>query len=231
MSDDSDSATTTISRTKAFLAFNPLRMSTPLATALKSAWNYAEYRQHLEDLLDKGLTTGPNQGEFYLEIAQLNQKRMDRLDKKNRLVEPFTELLRGLKRNYLLLVLSEGWCGDAAQTLPVFNWIAESSPNIDLHVILRDEHTDLMDEYLTDEGQSIPKVLFIDSATNEVIGDWGPRPVVAQAMSRQYKRSPEPKKPYAEHHIDLHGWYARDKTLSTQAEVKGIFEWLERVAR
>ena len=205
-----------------------MRMSTPLASALKSAKSYLEYRQHLQRLLDKGLTTGPNQSEFYLEIAQLNQKRMDRLDKKNRLEEPFKELISGLKRSYLLLVLSEGWCGDAAQTLPVFNWIAESSPNVELKVVLRDENTDLIDEYLTDEGRSIPKVLFLDPTTHEVLGDWGPRPVVAQAISRRYKRSPEPKKPYAEHNIELHGWYARDKTRSTQAEVMGVFEWLEK---
>jgi hypothetical protein len=202
-------------------------MSTPLASALKSAKTYHAYRQHLQDLLDQGLTTGPNQSEFYLEIAQLNQKRMNRLDKKNRLVEPFKELLAELKGNYLLLILSEGWCGDAAQTLPVFNWIAESSPNVELKVVLRDEHIELMDQYLTDNGRSIPKALFINPATQEVIGDWGPRPVVAQAISRQYKRSPEPKKTYAEHHMDLHGWYARDKTVSTQEEVMGVFKWLE----
>lgn len=202
-------------------------MAKALQQAVNSARNYPAYRQFLQELLDKGLTTGPNQGEYYLEIAQLNQKRMDRLDKKNRLVEPFVELLGELKRNYLLLVLSEGWCGDAAQSLPVFNWIAEVSPNVELKVVLRDEHTDLMDQYLTDGGRSIPKVLFLDPETLEVHADWGPRPLIAQAISRQYKRSAEPKKPYAEHHIDLHGWYARDKTRSTQAEVMAIFQWLE----
>lgn len=202
-------------------------MAKALQQAVNSARNYPAYRQFLQELLDKGLTTGPNQGEYYLEIAQLNQKRMDRLDKKNRLVEPFVELLGELKRNYLLLVLSEGWCGDAAQSLPVFNWIAEVSPNVELKVVLRDEHTDLMDQYLTDGGRSIPKVLFLAPETLEVLADWGPRPLIAQAISRQYKRSPEPKKPYAEHHVDLHGWYARDKTRSTQAEVMEIFQWLE----
>ena len=202
-------------------------MNNPLLSALSTAWSYSEYRKHLKDLLDQGLTTGPNQGDYYLEIALLNQKRMDRLDKKNRLLEPFITLLGNLKRSYTLLVLSEGWCGDAAQTLPVLNWIAESSPAIELKVVLRDEHLDLMDQYLTDGGRSIPKVIFLDANTREVIADWGPRPLIAQLLSRMYKRAPEPKIPYAEHHVELHGWYARDKTRSSQAELMSILEWLE----
>jgi len=198
-----------------------------LQHALSSARSYPAYRQFLQELLDKGLTTGPNQGDYYLEIAQLNQKRMDRLDKKNRLVPDFQAFLASVKRQYHLLVLSEGWCGDAAQSLPVINWIADSSSNIDLSVVLRDEHTELMDQYLTNGGRSIPKVLFIDKETNKVIADWGPRPLVAQAISLRYQRSSEPKKPYAEHLIDLHGWYARDKTRSTQAELMALFDWLE----
>jgi len=198
-----------------------------LQHALSSARSYPAYRKFLQELLDKGLTTGPNQGDYYLEIAQLNQKRMDRLDKKNRLVPEFQSLVAGVKRKYHLLVLSEGWCGDAAQSLPVINWIAESSPNIELSVVLRDEHIELIDQYLTNGGRSIPKVLFIEQGTDKVIADWGPRPLIAQAISLRYQRSPAPKKPYAEHHIDLHGWYARDKTRSTQGELMSIFEWLE----
>lgn len=205
-------------------------MNQALQHALSSAYSYPAYRQHLQALLDQGLTTGPNQGEYYLEIARLNQKRMDRLDKKNRLAELFLKLLSGLNRRYVMLVLSEGWCGDAAQILPVLNWITESSANVELKVVLRDEHTDLMDQYLTDGGRSIPMVLFLDAESHEVLADWGPRPLVAQLISRQYKRAPEPKKPYAEHHIDLHGWYARDKTRSTQAELRTLVEWLESLA-
>jgi len=202
-------------------------VDTALQQALANARSYPDYRRFLQELLEKGRTTGPNQGDYYLEIAQLNQKRMDRLDKKNRLNDSFKEWLGNLQRKYLLLVLSEGWCGDAAQTLPVFNWVAESSSNIELKVVLRDEHLDLMDQYLTDNGRSIPKVLFIDKETNSVVADWGPRPLVAQAISKRWNRAAEPKKPYPEHHIDLHGWYARDKTQSTQKELMALFEWLE----
>ena len=201
---------------------------TPLHTALLSARPYPTYRKFLTDLLtDKGRTTGDNQSDLYLRIADLNQSRMDRLDRKNRLTPQFGTFLKSVTRNYTLLVLTEGWCGDAAQIVPVLNWISEASPRINLVCALRDANLPLMDQYLTNGGRSIPKVFWIDPATETVLADWGPRPLVAQTLSMHYKRKPEPKEDYETHHAELHKWYARDKTLSTQSELMDIFQWLE----
>ena len=198
-----------------------------LLGALRDARPYADYRAHLSDLLAQGKTTGPNQSELYLEIARLNQSRMDRLDKRPRLTPELGALLSGLRRDYLFLVLSEGWCGDAAQSVPVMNWLAEASPRIALRVALRDEHPALMDQYLTNGGRSIPKLLMLDAQASEVLADWGPRPLVAQALTLRYLRKPEPKEDYRAHHMELHRWYARDKTASTQAELGALLSWLE----
>ena len=206
-------------------------MPTPLQTALAEARAYADYRAHLAALLAEGKTTGPNQSALYLEIARLNQARMDRLDKRARLTPALAGLLAELRRDYRLLALSEGWCGDAAQSLPVINWMAEASPRIELGVVLRDEHPALMDRFLTDGGRSIPKLLIVDPGTGEVLADWGPRPLVAQAISRRYRRRPEPKEDYRTHHAELHRWYARDKTISTQAELAALLAWLEGEAQ
>lgn len=199
-----------------------------LARALAAAESYPAYRQHLRDLLAEGRTTGTNQSPAYVAFAELNEARMDRLDRRSRLTDEFRELLSGLQRDYLLLVLSEGWCGDAAQTVPVMNWMAEASPRVELRVALRDEHLELMDGYLTDGGQSIPKLLFLAADTREVLADWGPRPLVAQAMMRRYKRLPEAQRDYEAFQRELHGWYARDKTRSTQGELAAMFGWVER---
>lgn len=205
-------------------------MATSLSIALASAKTYPDYREHLRRLLGEGRTTGPNQGPLYLEIARLNQSRMDRLDKRARLTAAMTALLTDLRRDYVFLVLSEGWCGDAAQSVPVLHWMAEASARITLKVVLRDEHPELMDQYLTDGGRSIPKLLIVDPASGEVLADWGPRPLVAQAISKRYRRKPAPKEDYQAHHMELHRWYARDKTASTQAELLALLEWLEEEA-
>ncbi|NJC26722.1 thioredoxin family protein [Neolewinella antarctica] len=201
---------------------------TPLRTALLSARPYPTYRQFLTTLLkDKGRTTGDNQSELYLKIADLNEARMDRLDRKNRLTEEFRSGLTSLKKSYTLLVLTEGWCGDAAQIVPVLNWVAEASPRVQLVCALRDENIGLIDQYLTDGGRSIPKVLFLETATENVLAAWGPRPLIAQTISTQYRREPEPKEDYETHQLELHKWYARDKTISTQKELMEVFDWLE----
>ena len=206
-------------------------MPSPLAPAvqasLDNARSYPEYREFLTALLATGKTTGPNQSELYLRIAHLNQARMDRLDRKVRLTEDFQNLLGGLRNNYLLLVLTEGWCGDAAQIVPVLHWLENATDNIELRLALRDENPDLMDHFLTEGGRSIPKVIFLNPITHEVLADWGPRPAEAQRMSMEYKHKPAPKEDYETHHKELHTWYARDKTAATQAELLTVLKTLE----
>ena len=190
-------------------------------TSLAAARSYADYRLMLTELLEKeGRTTGPDQSEFYIEIAHLNQARMARLDRKPKLTEETSAFLAGLDRELTLLVLTEGWCGDAAQILPVLNWMADATGNLHLYTLLRDEHPALMDEYLTDGARSIPKVIILDTQTKEVLGSWGPRPAPAQQMVMDYKHAPEDEKPaYPDFQKQLHTWYARDKTRTTQGEV------------
>ena len=201
---------------------------TPLQAALRSARPYPTYRAYLTNkLADEGKTTGDNQSALYLRIANLNESRMARLDRKSRLTEAVKGFLPDLRHNYTLLALTEGWCGDAAQTLPVLQWLDEASPRINLVCALRDENLDLMDQYLTNGGRSIPLVLFLEPANATVLATWGPRPLVAQTMATQYKRKPEPKEGYEVHHKELHTWYAHDKTKSTQAELLAILRWLE----
>ena len=83
-----------------------------------------------------------------------------------------------------------------------------------------------MDHFLTDGGRSIPKLILLDANTLQVLGDWGPRPAVAQRLSMDYKYKPTPKEDYETHHQELHTWYARNKTLDTQLE---LIDFLQRV--
>ncbi|MFK8161890.1 MAG: thioredoxin family protein [Lewinella sp.] len=195
--------------------------------ALADARNYPDYRAYLTQLLAAGKTTGPNQSDSYVQFAQLNQARMDRLDKRDRFLPAMIELLNQLSKPVLMLVITEGWCGDAAQIIPLLYHMTKASDQLDLQLVLRDEHPGLMDHFLTNEARSIPKVIFLDPATKKVLGDWGPRPAVAQQMTMDYKHLPEPKPSYDTYQKELHTWYARDKTASTQLElvaaIKDIF--------
>lgn len=196
-------------------------MKNLIERSVTAASPYVDYRLMLTRLLeDEGKTTGANQSDYYLEVAHLNQARMKRLDRKPRLTEATTASLDGLDRELTLLTLTEGWCGDAAQIVPVLNWMADYSPKLHLYTLLRDEHLELMDEFLTNGARSIPMTIILDTHTKEVLGSWGPRPAAAQKMVMDYKALPEAEKPsYPEFAKGLHTWYARDKTVAIQAEV------------
>jgi hypothetical protein len=113
--------------------------------------------------------------------------------------------------------LSEGWCGDAAQLLPIMNRMAEFSENIDFKVVLRDENESLMNLFLTNGGKSIPKLLILDAATKTVIADWGPRPEGATKLIQDYKSMHGVVDETAK--TNLQKWYLQDKGISTQNEI------------
>lgn len=191
-------------------------------------WNYEDYRQFLIHLMEEeGKTTGPNQSDFYLEIAKLNLSRMKRLDRKSRLKEENLSFLANYKRSLTFLLISEGWCGDAAQSVPVINWIVSASSIFEMKVVLRDENLDLMDAFLTNGGRSIPKLILLDSKTNEVLADWGPRPEPAQEMVQNYLNQAEPKPEYKVFHQELHAWYAKDKGKTTESEIMALLAKLQ----
>lgn len=194
--------------------------------ALAASRSYAGYRAHLTDLLADGKTTGPNQTEAYLAAAAINQSRMDRLDRKARFLPELEAALAELPRPYTLLALTEGWCGDAAQILPLFNHLAEASDRLTLRLALRDEHPELIDRFLTDGGRGIPEILFLDPNTKAVVADYGPRPAPAQEMALKFKYRRGSYTDYDEYNKALHTWYARDKTKTVQKEVVKLINGL-----
>ncbi len=134
----------------------------------------------------------------------------------------FVERLAALEGAWHLLVLSEDWCGDAVNTVPVVARLAELSPNADLRVLARDANLDLMDAHLTDTSRSIPVVIVLDADFNEV-GWWGPRPAALQAWVLGPGQLLEKDARYR----DVRAWYARDRGRST---LEAIVQLIERAA-
>jgi hypothetical protein len=115
-------------------------------------------------------------------------------------------------------VITEAWCGDAAQTIPLMHAISVASKGkIDIKLVLRDENLELMDHFLTNGGRAIPVLICLDTDTLHQIGKWGPRPALAQQMVVEYKQHPEQS--LEAFKTLLHTWYAKDKTLSQQHEL------------
>ncbi|MCF8450337.1 MAG: thioredoxin family protein [Taibaiella sp.] len=183
------------------------------AAYLNNGISYDTYKAHMED------DRSANPDSKIKEYINLNQHRMSRVEKTYHLSEIISNQLKWLKHKTYWLVLTEHWCGDASQALPVFNQIAEMSEGkIELKLVYRDQNPELMDMYLTNKSRSIPKLVQLDEHFN-VTGIWGPRPTPAQKLVVHLKSNPETAPTYAN---DLHLWYAKDKQISLEAEIKQL---------
>lgn len=184
-----------------------------ISESLKRGITYADYRAHVTKLVAEGKTTGTTQSKALIEYTKLNDKRMKRFDKTVKIDEKTANGISKVKRKITWLVLTESWCADAAPTMPVMNKFAELSENVDLKIILRDENLELMNRFLYNDTLSIPKLIMIDTETNEVLGDWGPRPSTAKKMTADYKEKNGNLS--AEFKQDLQIWYNKDKGKNT----------------
>jgi hypothetical protein len=190
-----------------------------IENSLKKTISYIDYRTLVSNLLAEGKSTGPEQSEDLTNYSLLNDRRMKRLDKTIKISEETIQEFQKVSAPQTWLVITEGWCGDAAQNLPVLNKIATASDYIDLKVVLRDENLELMDLFLTNGGRSIPKLIALDK-DNNVIDSWGPRPTVATKMVADYKEKNGVLDP--EFKQDLQVWYNKDKGQSVQEDFVSI---------
>lgn len=182
--------------------------------------NYLEYKTLLNNLIAERETTGSDQSEAMIHYAELNIQRMNRLDKTTVLLNEWEYLFSKMESSFKWVVLTEGWCGDAAQIVPVINKIAEASNGkISLELLLRDENLELMDKYLTNGGRAIPKLICYDES-NTVLWNWGPRPKGVQDFINQLKADGAD---LVKVKTDLHLWYTKNKTIDTQNEIMGMF--------
>ena len=194
-------------------------MKKSIEEGLQKAISYTSYRKIISDLIASGKSSGPIQSEDLLNYSKLNDRRMTRLDKTIQLSH---ETLLALKKNdkpITWLVLTEGWCGDAAQTLPVINKIADESDLITLKIIFRDEHEELMSHFLTNGGKSIPKLIVLNSE-NDVLNTWGPRPNIATKMVQDYKNTHGQLD--AAFKQELQVWYNKNKGVNIQENMVGL---------
>lgn len=200
----------------------PSTHSTPVISPerLATAYSYDTYRQLIDEVVAKGQTTGPQQSPELTEYTTLNVQRMHRLDKTTRLLPELAAAAAGLTGHYIGLIITEGWCGDAAQTVPVLEAVAQASAgHLRTAYLLRDDNLDVADKYLTNGSRSIPKLVVLRADTLTEVAHWGPRPAEAQALILKLKAEGMAHDDYIR---ELHTWYAHDRTQATQHELLAL---------
>nr|WP_235004015.1 thioredoxin family protein [Aequorivita lipolytica] len=182
--------------------------------------DYTQYNLFFKQLAEEGRTTS-EQTQEKIDYTKLNFSRTKRLDKTAEISEESIEVFKNISEKQTWLVISEPWCGDAAQTLPFLNKIAQFSENIDLKIVLRDDNTELMNQFLTNGSQSIPVVIMLDENLN-VLQTFGPRSKAATKLVTDYKTQHGKINDAFKELLQV--WYNEDKGVSI---VNDILETVE----
>lgn len=173
------------------------------------------YIKFVAVLLAENKTTGPNQSEDMIHYTKMNLRRLERWDAKGVLLEETKTAIAKINQKQNWILLTEAWCGDAAHSFQFIKKMAELNENISFKWLLRDENLELMDNYLTNGGRSIPKLIVRDE-NNKDIFDWGPRPL---PMQEAYLNMKADGRPYSEINIELQKIYNKDKGVTLQTEL------------
>ncbi len=182
---------------------------------------YQDYRSLVEHHVKAGTHTGAEISEALSQYTQLNHQRMKRLDKTMRLKPEHLSLLEDLDLEAYFLVITESWCGDAAQTIPMINKVATAA-GIDLKIVLRDQNLELMDEFLTEGNRAIAKLILVSRIDHQVLGTWGPRPTPAASMVQTEKKLKGRLSPAFKERLQL--WYNKDKGKSTERDLVSLLQ-------
>ncbi len=193
----------------------------------RKAYSYADYMGFTEKLIAEGRTTGPIQSDAMVHYTKMNLVRMQRLNKTIKLDPILVEAVEVTGDRYSWTIITEPWCGDAAQNVPVLAALAAQNPGTNLTLVLRDDNLDLMDRFLTNGGRSIPKLLICDKRSGDVVATWGPRPALVQQMVMDYKKMDhDSRPPYTELVEVLQNWYNKDKNRTLQQEMLDVLKAL-----
>lgn len=181
-------------------------------------FTYREFLKWSEELTQEGKTSGPSQQERLIEYTALNHTRMERNEKRAKLTDTIKTTLDAIQDPQHWIFLTETWCGDSAQNLPVIGKAAEyAGDKVTLSIVLRDQNTHLIDQYIPEKGIAIPRLLILDQE-DELLAQWGSRPKPAQAFIDKWKADPEniSKK---EIQKEMQLWYAKNKHQALQEEL------------
>ncbi len=192
----------------------------------QESYSYGEYMEIIEKLVAENKTSGPEQSSFLSSVTALNLVRMKRIGKTFQLLPRLEAALSALDGQFLLIGITEAWCGDAAQILPVVDAMTlHARQQIDLQLVFRDDHLSYMNQYLTNGSKSIPKLILYDIHHQIELGNWGPRPAVLQDYIQSLQNEGLSKEEWVE---KVMLWYTKDRTQHIQEELATFIEGVNK---
>jgi len=183
---------------------------------MKNYWENAISFEEYVQIAKKRLENPSNEQEKdYQQYYQLGLQRIDRTWKKYTPDEEQLQTLESKNFNGKILIISEAWCGDASATVPALVKFFDGKN--DVKIFLRDSDKSLINQFLTNGTESIPKVLILNENFS-VKNSWGPRPKFGHELLLKFKADPEA---YAREtfYNDLQLYYAKNRGKDAVAEI------------
>ncbi len=190
---------------------------------------FQTYLEQFEQILNASNRQAPYDNEDYLNYTKLNWSRMNRWMKKGEILPQVKEKIQSIKEAQQWIVITEPWCGDASHIVPFIQMMADLNPLIHVDYELRDSEPNRIQNYLTNGGKAIPKLIIknskgdrmspIASAMEQDLATWGPRPAECQKL---YKEMHESKASIEEVKIGLQNWYNEHRGVEIQEEIADL---------
>jgi len=178
--------------------------------------SYDDYLKIFNDQISVGNIESLNEHDRrHLENRKINFQRTSRLNKTFIPADESKNIFSQIEVTQRWFIITESWCGDSAQNLPIIAKLASLSEKINFKIVLRNSNLDFMDLHLTNGNRSIPKLIVFDENENELFL-WGPRPVEAQNLFTNLKNKGVEK---PEINKQLHLWYGRNKGKAVEKEI------------
>jgi len=156
---------------------------------MENYWNSAISFDEYIQIAHERLENPADQHEIeYKPYYELGLQRMNRTLKKLVTDEEQVNELKSKNFDGKILIISEAWCGDASATVPALVKFFEGHNEV--KIFLRDYDSSLIEQFLTNGTQSIPKVIILDKEF-KVKNSWGPRPKFGHDLLLKYKADPE----------------------------------------
>lgn len=184
----------------------------------KITWK--EYLNKFERILEQEKPEEPYNDPEFLEYVKLNYSRLNRWLKKGEINQQLKNTLQNIDQKQTWYLITEPWCGDAAHSAPFIYLMAQENPNITLKIVLRDTPPLMIEDYLTNGGKSIPKLVIRDKNESDLFV-WGPRPEDCQKVFEKLKKE---NADFEKSKIELQKWYNKDKGASIQTEFEKMLK-------
>jgi hypothetical protein len=183
--------------------------------SMKNYWDQTVDFQKYFDIANERVEN-PSDKDDKQEYYNLGVQRMNRTVKTFKVEEDLAEAFKAKKFTGKILIISEPWCGDASATVPAL-YSFFNACGTEAKIFLRDTDTSLIDQFLTDGTQSIPKVIILNEDYT-VKTSWGPRPKHGLELLKRFKANPETY-PREEFYNDLQVYYAKNRGRDAIEEI------------